>query len=304
MLDEFINDQPKTYKILTNQIKNNKVSHAYLFEINNYEQAYNLIYAFIKSLFCPHKYLNNKKCINCHQCENIDKKIYSEIEVINPDGLWIKKEQLLNLKKDFSKKSFVGNKKLYVINQAECLNSSSANTILKFLEEPEEGIYAILITQNSHKVLETIKSRCQIISLQNNFKKENKIYSMFNNNITKEDLSCIVEDAFSFVDILEKYKQNTIIYTKELVFDKYNNLEQIKNFLIIIQLIYKDLINLKIGKLPEYFEKEKLNEIQIEDNVEILIKKINVIITQIEKIDVNANLNLIIDKLIIDMEVK
>ena len=64
------------------------------------------------------------------------------------------------------------NKLIYIIDPAEKLNPASANTILKFLEEPPEGIVAILITENKYNVLETIVSRCQCLSLVNDLEIE------------------------------------------------------------------------------------------------------------------------------------
>ena len=51
--------------------------------------------------------------------------------------------------------------------EADKLNMSSANTILKFLEEPEDDIVAILVANNRYAVIETILSRCQVLSLKN-----------------------------------------------------------------------------------------------------------------------------------------
>ena len=85
MLD-FINEQPIAVKILSNSVKNKKISHAYLFETNNYENSKKIIYSFIKEILCVDK--NN--CKNCQQCENIDNGLYPEIKEINSDGLWIK----------------------------------------------------------------------------------------------------------------------------------------------------------------------------------------------------------------------
>ena len=47
------------------------------------------------------------------------------------------------------------------------MNDYAANSLLKFLEEPESNIYAFLITTNINKILPTIKSRCQVLSIQN-----------------------------------------------------------------------------------------------------------------------------------------
>ena len=45
----------------------------------------------------------------------------------------------------------------------------SANTILKFLEEPEDDIIAFLVTDNRYHVIDTILSRCQILTLKDDF---------------------------------------------------------------------------------------------------------------------------------------
>lgn len=73
-------------------------------------------------------------------------------------------------------KSINSGKQFYIIEYAENLNSSSANALLKFLEEPDDEIIAILVTKNINKVISTIVSRCQIVNLNHyNRKKMNNI---------------------------------------------------------------------------------------------------------------------------------
>ena len=69
-----------------------------------------------------------------------------------------------------------------IIKETEKLNASSANTILKFLEEPEDGIIAILLTDNRYHVLDTILSRCQILSLKENEFKLKKVSNTYIKN--------------------------------------------------------------------------------------------------------------------------
>ena len=172
MLDKYMESQNIVYKTLTNAVNKNTYSHAYLFETNGNEDALDIAISFAKTLLCPNNYTNNNQCVNCTQCQKIDKNIFSDIKIIEPDGMWIKKEQLDELQKEFSKKSVESNKKIYIINHAELLNVQASNSILKFLEEPEENIIAILVTKNIYQLLTTIVSRCQIISLKKNKEKE------------------------------------------------------------------------------------------------------------------------------------
>ena len=105
MLDDFIIEQNIVYKILTNAVKSNKISHAYIIESNGYSKSLDLAISIAKYFLCPHFYSNNKKCGNCHQCENISKESFIEFKLIEPEGQWIKKTQLDELQESFSKKS-------------------------------------------------------------------------------------------------------------------------------------------------------------------------------------------------------
>ena len=133
MLENYKETQKVAYKILTNAIKNNKCSHAYLFETGNYTESENFIMSFVKSLLCPHHYTKNENCEECNICKQIDDGNFTELKIIKPDGMQIKKEKLLELQEEFTKKAITGNKKVYIIENAEKLNKSSANSILKFL---------------------------------------------------------------------------------------------------------------------------------------------------------------------------
>ena len=137
MLDEFQIEQPVIYKTLINSVKNNKCSHAYLIDANGYSKSLDLAIAFAKYILCPNSYTNCEKCENCNQCQNIDNREFIELKIIEAEGQWIKKNQLEELQLEFSKKSVLGNKKVYIINESEKLNVSSSNSLLKFLEEPE-----------------------------------------------------------------------------------------------------------------------------------------------------------------------
>ena len=102
------------------------------------------------------------------------------------------------------------------------MNSAAANSILKFLEEPQDNIIAILLTTNIDKVMPTIKSRCQIISLFNNEENMNDIediiyqeYNKIENNIDSEQLEKNIENIKKYSTILEKDKIKMIFYYKD-----------------------------------------------------------------------------------------
>ena len=138
MLEEYEKKEPIIYRQISNSIKNG-LSHAYLFELNDNIYAYEMIMSFVK------KVLSNGD-------DNIAKRIddgnYPELKHIFPDGQLIRKEQLEELQKSFSTISLENDKRFYIIHDSEKLNVAAANSLLKFLEEPSDGIIAILLTNN------------------------------------------------------------------------------------------------------------------------------------------------------------
>ena len=315
MLDDFSLGQNIVYKTLINSVKHDRCSHAFLIETNGYSRGLDLAIAFAKYLLCPNNYSNNEKCGNCGQCKNIDKNEFIELKIIDPEGQWIKKSQLEELQEIFSKKSVLGNKKVYIINKAENLNSSSSNSLLKFLEEPEEGIIAILITENIYQLLSTIVSRCQVLSLKNKLNLDNlstkeRIAQYLSNN--KNDIETFINDENSIIKIekiiefikhYEDNHSNTLIYINKLWHETFKEKQDIYNAFTIMLLFYKDILNLKLGKGIQIFTDyvNEVNNIEEKNNLDEITSKINVIMDLREKIKFNINSNLLMDKLIIQL---
>ena len=217
MLDEYIKKQPIITKLLINSINNNRIVQAYLFVSND------------KSFLMDYSLAFSKRLINSSNNENINKQIdnndYPELKIINPINNIIKKEELSSLQKEFSVKSTLGDRLVYIINGADKLNSSSANTILKFLEEPSDDIVAILLTDNLSKVLPTIKSRCQVLLLNNDstenyidilykkykdYKDEEYSYDYFINDL---------RNIINTIELFERLNINVFTHYKSDIFD-------------------------------------------------------------------------------------
>lgn len=316
MLDDFKNEQKIVYKILINSIKKNKNSHAYLIETNNYSKSLELAIAFAKTLLCPFNYTNSLNCNGCRQCNIIDDNNFLEFKIIKSDGEWIKKEQLEELQYLFSKKAVIGNKKVYIIDGVEKLNTTSANSILKFLEEPEEGIIAILITENINRVLNTIVSRCQILTLKNilnlsNFSTIEKIaIKLFNSENKIEEFTengnsiLFVNNVINFVKYYEEHGMDTLLDIENLWNCYFKDRREINNALEIMLLFYSDVLNYLMNKPILIFNeiKKDIQNISIKSNALNISKKISVIIDLKDKIKYNINTNLLMDKLLIRFE--
>lgn len=313
MLQLYQNEQNIIYNTLNHQIKNNRISHAYLFDISNYDKGYEFVIEFIKNILC-HDANSDKHDNNCPICNAIESGNYPDLVIINPDGQWIKKEQLDNLQVAFSTKSLLDNYKIYIINGAEYLNVSSANSILKFLEEPEEKIIAILLTKSMNNVLTTIRSRCQTFVFKNvnrDLNIEERILNyVFNSKEEKEkflennNFDIMVDKLFSFVTTLENKKINTLIYTYNTWFSVFKDKTQNIFGLTLMLLLYKDIVNVKINRKLDFFQNfyDKIKPIAEKNSIDELYKKIILISNAKEKNKININLALNIDDLIIRME--
>ena len=311
MLDEYQNIQPFVYQILKNAVSQDKYSHAYLFETNGFYDSFNFIFAFVKSAMCPKHYTHQAECASCDQCQVIDSGNFPEIKIITPDGLWIKKEQLQELQSEFTKKALIGTKKIYIINGAEKLNKQAANSILKFLEEPEEGIMAILITDNIYQVLETIRSRCQIIKLKEvhqTFSVENTLNKLnlllFEENRESNDNLEKIEKAINLVNYYEKNHLDTIIYMNKLWHDYIKNKDDIIRAFDVMIMYYREILNSFLHRKIELFHdyQTDIAFIKSKNTLNSLCTKLNILTEFKEKVKYNANVNLLMDKLIIELE--
>lgn len=160
------NDQPIAARMLTNMVSRERMSHAYLIQgqKGTGKAAISLLLA--KSIFCSNQTETGEPCHQCKDCLRIDSGNHPDVHKISPDGASIKKEQIAHLQKEFTYTGLESNKKVYIISEADKMTTNAANRLLKFLEEPSKETTAILSTENAHTILDTIRSRCQLIGLR------------------------------------------------------------------------------------------------------------------------------------------
>lgn len=312
MLDDFKDAQFVAYSLLNNALKNNKLSHAYLFDANHYDGAFDFILAFVKSIICKNHDFSNDDCVLCQRIQNNN---YPELKIIESDSSVIKKEQLLELQSDFSRSSIEGDYRIYIIKDCDKMNKQAANCLLKFLEEPVSGIIAILVTNNFSKLLSTIVSRCQIIrfnnivSLKNNSTLEN--FALINCD-NKKDISSFLEDeskselidsVLYFIDYYEENKLDVLIYMKNLWYNKFSTREDTKLAFMLMVYFYYDVLNCNLG-INKYFLCDKanmefINKCANMNSVNAVLHKIDVVSYGYEMISYNLNINLLLDDIVI-----
>lgn len=287
MLNDYKESQFVAVDILMREIENNQIGHAYLFDENNNAHAFDIVMAFVKEILSYGLKNKEKEVL----LQRINDGNYPEIKIIEPDGMLIKKRQILDLQQEFSMAAVEGKKRIYIIRDADKMRNETSNSMLKFLEEPANDIVAILMTNNFNSMLTTIISRCQLIRLSNND-------IMYNDGE-------IDDTAFNFIKCLEFDGIKTIMREKELLFDSISVKDRENMTLFFDKLIdvYYDIVKIIDGKKEIRFVKyiDKLNEIASNNSIDEILYKIQFLLDAKENIKSNVNMNLLIDSVIVNI---
>lgn len=144
---------------LSNAINLNKISHAYLFTGPRGTGKTSTARIFAKSLNCKSG-PTISPCGTCESCVDITNSV--PMDVIEIDAASNRKvEDTQNILEKILYAPVYGKYKIYIIDEVHMLSNTAFNSLLKTLEEPPENVIFILATTEVHKVLDTIKSRCQ-----------------------------------------------------------------------------------------------------------------------------------------------
>lgn len=262
---------------LLNRYHENKMSHAFLLETNDFDKCSEDVIRFIKIINCLNEYSDDCSNDNCNICNLIDNRSLPSFIWIDPDGTQIKKVQIQSVLERFQTKPIFSKYNVYVINQCEKLNVSSANSLLKFLEEPEDNIIGFYITNNKMNVISTIRSRCQ----------EYNIYYDLETN------------DFKYIDLIKEYlnaiykSDNSILYNKTNAVNYFKErTEWIDFFKEMLYVLYSYIKNGGNSfDITLLYELPRENIIKIVDLIESILKYIQS----------NGNIELILDKFVIEM---
>lgn len=156
--------QPAISQRLKKTMARGELAHAYLFVGPSGSGKKALAQWIALRLFCEHL-VDGEPDGTCAECRRILSGNHPDVLIAAPEGRQIKVDTIRHLKAEFGKSAMEGNQKLFVIEDAEKMTTSAANSLLKFIEEPTPGIYILLLTTNKSAILPTIRSRTQVIEL-------------------------------------------------------------------------------------------------------------------------------------------
>lgn len=144
---------------LTNQIKANRIGHAYLFCGTRGTGKTTVAKILAKAVNCLHP-VNGSPCNECEMCKAIQAGTSMnviEIDAASNNGV----DNIREIREEVTYRPTEGNYKVYIIDEVHMLSTGAFNALLKTLEEPPSYVIFILATTEAHKIPITILSRCQ-----------------------------------------------------------------------------------------------------------------------------------------------
>lgn len=313
--------QPVVERILFNALTQQQASHAYLFVGPSGTQMKETALFLAQSLVCEDA--QPFACKNCDACRRIEQEIFADLIILSGHESSIKKDDVLKLQESFSKTALERyGKKFYILDGADRATPEALNSLLKFLEEPSgNSTYAILISEKPERLLETIVSRCQVLSFKPNSAEaalkdlnlthidpyEAQLMTHLVHDLDELDLAfqneelkagfqlmaCFLDEYTKAPFLGELFLQNHILKRKDVAGDR----RRLTLFLNIGMMIFKDILfktaipsvdwKTRIERMPRALDP---------------LKMFGLFNDGVHKISTNANLGLLIDALIYQLK--
>ncbi len=156
---EEVKGQDHISKTLQNQIKAERIGHAYLFCGTRGTGKTSVAKIFAKAVNCEHP-VDGSPCGECEMCKAIaagTSMNVIEIDAASNNGV----DNIREIREEVAYRPTEGRYKVYIIDEVHMLSIGAFNALLKTLEEPPEYVIFILATTEAHKIPITILSRCQ-----------------------------------------------------------------------------------------------------------------------------------------------
>lgn len=307
-------------------IEMDKISHAYIIagEVDSGKKM--LAKAFAKTLQCEEG--QSTACDNCKSCLQMATGNHPDVimvthekpGVISVDEI---REQVVD---SIAIKPYRSKYKIYIIPDAQMMNTQAQNALLKTIEEPPEYGVILLLTSNLDKLLPTVQSRCLVLNTKPvrerdmlRFLKdslglaEDKAYFCLDfaqGNLGKaiklaknEEYVQIIDSVVSVLKRIEKMDVEDL--EKEV-----SNIEQFKlsinDYMDLMMMWYRDVLMFKVtGSVDKLLFKNEYNALKGQAGMlsyKAIEDKINAIERAKQRLDVNANFDVTMELLLLTLK--
>ena len=316
LLELYLNSE--THKVLSLDLKEKMLNHAYLINSKDDVLLQALGFFAVKEIFCESA---DKPCDKCTNCQKIEHSNMVDLEIYPKDNSSLVVDDILNIVQSAYVKPMESAYKVFLLNNFDECTVQGQNKILKTIEEPPQNVILILTAKNMGLVLPTILSRSKKIVERNlpneivekfliDRKVDNAklISSMSSGNLgtaikiaENKDSVSIINLCISLLQKLNSSK-DILLYSSSILQLK----KDIPFFLDTLITMLRDIsIFGKEGNI--YFQNfqndyEALSKIYNSRMIEKIMKEINQVY---EKIEANCNMTAVVDQLLLKiLEVK
>ena len=176
-----VKGQDDIVRVLKNQIKNDRLSHAYLFSGIRGTGKTTVARIFARAINCEHP-VDGNPCNECETCRKIlaDNSInYREWNAASRGLI----TDIKDIQEEIRTRPVVGNYRVYVIDETQTMKPAAVNAFLKTLEEPPEYVVFILCTTDFTNMPQALMSRCQ-----------RYIFKRFDNSLIISEINSVLKN--------------------------------------------------------------------------------------------------------------
>lgn len=308
---------------LEKAIASGQVSHAYIFDGENGAGKMTTAKAFAKALLCQSK----DSCGQCQSCAQMESDNHPDVIYVTHEKSVITVDDIrTQVNQDIEIKPYSSEYKIYIIDDADKMNTMAQNALLKTIEEPPAYAVIILLADNKDSFLETIRSRCMTLHFGpvENVQVQEYIKAEYGAGNEKEELAVayamgnigrakkVMESAefeemknycMHMLSHIKEWKIfDIVLYLKEM--DQYK--DRIYDFLDIIAIYYRDILILKVTGLPNKTVFKDKYSLMKKQSVYLTFEGIDQIIKEVEKakvrLDANVNFDVTLELLLFAMK--
>ncbi|MBC1969636.1 DNA polymerase III subunit delta' [Listeria marthii] len=324
--DELTVMQPVVMKIFSKSVRENRLSHGYLFEGSSGTGKKRTALWLAQSLFCLESTETELACGKCANCTRIASHNHPDVHLLEPDGASIKIDQVRALKQELSKRGMESDQKVVIIYDADKMTVQSANSLLKFIEEPEGGLLLLFLTTNPGQILPTIQSRLQPVTFKS-LTFDSLLASLTAAGISEQkariyaSITGSVEEVKAFEEsewfgearnvVIKLYEgihhQGTspLIIIQESWTPLFKEKDKMALGLELLLLLYRDRLHLTLGENYEPIctaQKEMLGQDALRKSLSETTGEIEKILAAKSKLDSNMNTQLLMEQLVLEIQ--